>query len=78
MTRVHSFSSLALFQDAVVTADLVEKIIKEDSKTKPLLPLQLIRHREIQLPGGKFRRRENSEDVYLISTSHFLRLHWSK
>jgi len=39
-------------EEAVVTADLVEKIIKEDSKTKPLLPLQLIRHRELQLPSG--------------------------
>lgn len=43
----------ALFQEALDTAELVEKIIKEDSKTKPLLPLQLIRHREIQLPDGK-------------------------
>lgn len=43
----------ALFQEALDTAQLVEKIIKEDSKTKPLLPLQLIRHREIQLPDGK-------------------------
>jgi len=39
-------------EEAVVTAELVDKIIKEDSKTKPLLPLQLIRHREIQLPSG--------------------------
>lgn len=47
----------SLLQEAVVTAELVDKIIKEDSKTKPLLPLQLIRHREIQLPSGEFRRR---------------------
>nr|XP_058959294.1 insulin-degrading enzyme-like isoform X2 [Pocillopora verrucosa] len=39
-------------EEALDTAELVEKIIKEDSKTKPLLPLQLIRHREIQLPDG--------------------------
>lgn len=51
------FLCFALLQEAVVTAELVDKIIKEDSKTKPLLPLQLIRHREIQLPSGEFRRR---------------------
>ncbi|PFX29777.1 insulin-degrading enzyme-like [Stylophora pistillata] len=39
-------------EEALDTAELVEKIMKEDSKTKPLLPLQLIRHREIQLPDG--------------------------
>lgn len=47
------FVDFALFQEALDTAELVEKIMKEDSKTKPLLPLQLIRHREIQLPDGK-------------------------
>lgn len=39
-------------EEALGTADLVKTILKENSKTKPLLPQQLIRHREIQLPSG--------------------------
>ena len=31
----------------------VTKLITEHSKTKPLLPLQRMRHREINLPNGK-------------------------
>lgn len=52
-----------LFQEALDTAELVEKIIKEDSKTKPLLPLQLIRHREIQLPDGKCEAKSAQQNV---------------
>lgn len=52
-----------LFQEALDTAELVEKIIKEDSKTKPLLPLQLIRHREIQLPDGKFEAKSAQQNA---------------
>ena len=32
----------------------METILKENSKTKPLLPQQLMRHREIQLPSGEY------------------------
>ncbi|XP_068709633.1 insulin-degrading enzyme-like [Montipora foliosa] len=39
-------------KEALDTVDLVETILKENSKTKPLVPVQLIRHREIQLPSG--------------------------
>ena len=53
----------ALFQEALDTAELVEKIIKEDSKTKPLLPLQLIRHREIQLPDGKCETKSAQQNA---------------
>ena len=53
----------ALFQEALETAELVEKIIKEDSKTKPLLPLQLIRHREIQLPDGKCEAKSAQQNA---------------
>ena len=41
-------------QEALGTSDLVETILKENSKTKPLLPQQLMRHREIQLPSGEY------------------------
>lgn len=40
-------------QEALETTELVETILKENSKTKPLLPQQLIRHREVQLPSGE-------------------------
>ena len=40
-------------QDALNTIESVEQILKTVSKTKPLLPSQLVRHREIQLPDGK-------------------------
>lgn len=39
-------------EEALGTSDLVETILKENGKTKPLLPQQLMRHREIQLPSG--------------------------
>ena len=42
-------------QEALDTVHLVEKNLKEKSKTKPLVPVQLIRHREIQLPSGTYR-----------------------
>lgn len=57
----------ALFQEALDTAELVEKIIKEDSKTKPLLPLQLIRHREIQLPDGKCEAKSAQQNAWVAS-----------
>lgn len=57
----------ALFQEALDTAELVEKIIKEDSKTKPLLPLQLIRHREIQLPDGKCEAKSAQQNARVAS-----------
>ena len=31
---------------------MVEKMMKDNAKTKPLLPIQRIRSREIQLPDG--------------------------
>lgn len=43
-----------LLQEALGTSDLVETILKENGKTKPLLPQQLMRHREIQLPSGEY------------------------
>ncbi|XP_029196361.2 insulin-degrading enzyme-like [Acropora millepora] len=39
-------------EEALDTVHLVEENLKENSKTKPLVPVQLIRHREIQLPSG--------------------------
>jgi len=39
-------------EEALETTELVETILKENSKTKPLLPQQLIRHREVQLPSA--------------------------
>lgn len=41
-------------QEALDTLHLVEENLKENSKTKPLVPVQLIRHREIQLPSGTY------------------------
>ncbi|KAK2572345.1 Insulin-degrading enzyme [Acropora cervicornis] len=41
-------------EEALDTVHLVEENLKENSKTKPLVPVQLIRHREIQLPSGTY------------------------
>lgn len=54
-------------QEALDTVHLVEENLKENSKTKPLVPVQLIRHREIQLPSGtyiQFWRATKHDDIW--------------
>lgn len=55
-------------EDALETVDVVERILKDRSKTKPLLPAQLIRHREIQLPGGCSYLYEVENEVHSNSS----------
>ena len=40
-------------EQATVTMETLENILKTSSRSKPLLPSQLKRQREIQLPDGK-------------------------
>ena len=53
-TNLFAWTSHPIFlQEALVAVDMVETKLKENAKVKPLLPVQLIRHREFQLPSGK-------------------------
>eukprot|EP00794_Sanderia_malayensis_P007262 gene7262-8072_t len=50
-------------EEAVEIAEMVAKIMQENSNTQPLLPVQRIRHREIQLPDGCFYVFERKHEV---------------
>lgn len=43
-----------MFQKALEMTDILENILKENVKTKELLPSQKRRRREIQLPDGNY------------------------
>ena len=45
-------STCSIFQVANKLTDMIEDILAKQSKTKPLLPSQQRRFREVQLPDG--------------------------
>ncbi|XP_072026752.1 insulin-degrading enzyme-like [Amphiura filiformis] len=51
-------------QDAIDTIGYVEKVLQNVSKTKPLLPSQLVRHRELQLPDGCYYQHRRHNEVH--------------
>ncbi|PIK49484.1 putative insulin-degrading enzyme isoform X5 [Apostichopus japonicus] len=54
-------------EKALQTLEMVESILKENSKTKPLLPSQRMRHREIQLPDGCYYVYQRHNEVHNVS-----------
>ncbi|XP_033632870.1 insulin-degrading enzyme-like [Asterias rubens] len=54
-------------QQALEAMEMVETVLKTKGNTKPLLPSQLIRHREIQLPDGCFYNYQRHNDVHSSS-----------
>ncbi|XP_022094344.1 insulin-degrading enzyme-like [Acanthaster planci] len=54
-------------QQALNALEMVESILKEQGNSKPLLPSQLARHREIQLPDGCFYNYHRHNDVHSSS-----------
>ncbi|XP_038070879.1 insulin-degrading enzyme-like [Patiria miniata] len=54
-------------QEALDAQEMVESILKEQGNSKPLLPSQLMRHREIQLPDGCFYNYLRHNDVHTSS-----------
>lgn len=48
------FPSLTSLQSALGMIQMVEDKLIEHAHTKPLLPSQLIRYREVQVPDGEF------------------------
>ncbi|KAJ8025523.1 Insulin-degrading enzyme [Holothuria leucospilota] len=54
-------------EKALNILELVENILKENCRTKPLLPSQRIRRREIQLPDGCYYVYQRHNEVHSVS-----------